>query len=172
MPPVSWNQHLCYTFLHLFTFSSSGYESGPGCNGPVAGPAELHSTLMDQAHFVIGDQSIGQDYRSVKRVTRPMLGFKSFAVAEQTLVGMALMPMLRTGHMDKGGGQSRTAAEQFSSVAASSSARPKHAPPSISRRTLAPDPWRFLYSRFVGTPRPSRSAIVIQTPRVVATQEA
>jgi transposase-like protein len=40
---------------------------------------------------------IEQDHRSVKRVTRPMLGFKSFDAAQSTLAGIELMHMLRKG---------------------------------------------------------------------------
>jgi transposase-like protein len=40
---------------------------------------------------------IEQDHRSVKRVTRPMLGFKPFDAAQSTLAGIELMHMLRKG---------------------------------------------------------------------------
>jgi transposase-like protein len=36
-----------------------------------------------------------QDHRAVKRITRPMLGFKSFATAHATLVGIELMYLLK-----------------------------------------------------------------------------
>ena len=36
-----------------------------------------------------------QDHRAVKRVTRPMLGFKSFNAAQATLSGVELMHMLK-----------------------------------------------------------------------------
>jgi putative transposase len=42
---------------------------------------------------------IEQDHRAVKRVTRPMLGFKSFDAAQGTLAGIELMPMLRKGQL-------------------------------------------------------------------------
>jgi transposase-like protein len=57
-------------------------------------PAELNLTLTDQAKFVICNHTIEQDHRGVKRVTRPMLGFKSFEVAQSTLTGIELMHML------------------------------------------------------------------------------
>jgi len=38
---------------------------------------------------------IEQDHRAVKRVTRPMLGFKTFAAAQDTLVGIELMHMIK-----------------------------------------------------------------------------
>jgi transposase-like protein len=60
-----------------------------------------------------------QDHRRVKRITRPMLGFKAFDAAQSTLVGIALMPMIKKRQLvveerDEG----RTAAELFDSLAA------------------------------------------------------
>jgi putative transposase len=84
-----------------------------------AGPAELHPTLTDQAKFVICDHTIEQDHRAVKRVTRPMLGFKSFDAAQDTLVGIELMHMIKKRQMVvEAGEESLTAAELFYSLAA------------------------------------------------------
>ena len=49
---------------------------------------------------------VEQDHRTVKRMTRPMLGFKSFWSAAITLAGIELMHMIRKGQL-KRGGQSR-----------------------------------------------------------------
>src|ERR1700752_742636 len=38
---------------------------------------------------------VEQDHRGVKRVTRPMLGFKAFGASQDTLVGIELMHMIR-----------------------------------------------------------------------------
>jgi len=38
---------------------------------------------------------ITTDHRGIKRVTRPMLGFKSFEAAQGTLVGIELMHMIK-----------------------------------------------------------------------------
>ena len=54
----------------------------------------------------------------MKRVTRLMLGFKSFEAAQQTVVGIELMRMLCKGQMNDGVGESLSAAEQFYSLAA------------------------------------------------------
>ena len=40
---------------------------------------------------------VEQDHRAVKRVTRPMLGFKSFWSATKTLAGIEVMHMIRKG---------------------------------------------------------------------------
>src|SRR5438128_1809614 len=57
-------------------------------------------------------------YRAVKRVTRPMLGFKAFDAAQSTLTGIELMHMLRKGQLEDGIEQGRTAAAQFYALAA------------------------------------------------------
>jgi transposase-like protein len=85
----------------------------------AARPAELHPTLTDHAKFVICDHTIEQDHRAVKRVTRPMLGFKAFDAAQDTLVGIELMHMIKKRQMVmEAGDEGLTAAELFYSLAA------------------------------------------------------
>ena len=38
---------------------------------------------------------VEQDHRSIKRITKPMMGFKAFHSAEATLAGIELHHMLR-----------------------------------------------------------------------------
>ena len=60
---------------------------------------------------------VEQDHPTVKRRTRPMLGFKNFGCARILLSGIELMHMLAKGQMkDRGIGCTR--AEQFYSLAA------------------------------------------------------
>ena len=62
---------------------------------------------------------VEQDHRAVKRVTRPMLGFKSFEAAQGTLVGIELMHMIKKRQMVvEVGDEGRTAAEPFYALAA------------------------------------------------------
>src|SRR2546428_6451727 len=61
---------------------------------------------------------VGQDHRAVKRVTRPMLGFKAFDAAQSTLTGIELMHMLRKGQLEGGREAGRSTAEQFYALAA------------------------------------------------------
>jgi putative transposase len=76
------------------------------------------------AHIIIRqvkylNNMVEQDHRGVKRVTRPMLGFKSFAAAQDTLAGIELMHMIKKGQMMvKAGDEGLTAAEQFYALAA------------------------------------------------------
>jgi putative transposase len=61
---------------------------------------------------------VEQDHRSVKPVTRPMLGFKVFEAAQRTLAGIELMHMIRKRQLADGVEQGLTAAQQFYSLAA------------------------------------------------------
>src|SRR5262245_37683002 len=56
---------------------------------------EAHGThiIIRQVKYL--NNIVGQDHRAIKRVTRPMLGFKRFETAQSTLVGIELMHMLR-----------------------------------------------------------------------------
>jgi transposase-like protein len=62
---------------------------------------------------------VEQDHRGVKRVTRPMLGFKSFDAAQHTLTGVELMHMIKKRQMVvEEGEEGLSAAEQFYALAA------------------------------------------------------
>jgi putative transposase len=62
---------------------------------------------------------VEQDHRAIKRVTRPMLGFKAFNAAQATLTGIELMHMRKKRQLVvEEGAEDLTAAEQFSSLAA------------------------------------------------------
>jgi putative transposase len=61
---------------------------------------------------------VEQDHRAVKRVVRPMLGFKTHDTAQRTIAGIELMHMLHKGQIESGAAQGRTPAEQFYSLAA------------------------------------------------------
>ena len=62
---------------------------------------------------------VEQGHRAVKRVIRPMLGFKSFEAAQRTLAGIELMHILKKGQMVRAvGAKGLTAAEQFYALAA------------------------------------------------------
>jgi putative transposase len=61
---------------------------------------------------------VEQDHRAVQRVTGPMLGFKSFDVAQGTLAGMERMHLITKRQMVvEEGNEGRTAAEQCSALA-------------------------------------------------------
>ena len=61
---------------------------------------------------------VEQDHRAIKRVTRPMLNFKSFRSARNTLAGIELMHMIRKGQMIVAEENQMSFAEQFYALAA------------------------------------------------------
>jgi transposase-like protein len=61
---------------------------------------------------------IEQDHRRIKRLTRPMLGFKNFHAAQRTLAGMEVMAMIKKGQMQTSAGDKPSSAEQFYAIAA------------------------------------------------------
>jgi putative transposase len=62
---------------------------------------------------------VEQDHRGVKRITRPMLGFKAFDAEQATLVGIELMHMIKKRQLlVEAGDEGLTAAEQFYTLAA------------------------------------------------------
>ena len=78
-----------------------------------------HGTAIEIRKVKYLNNIVEQDHRAVKRVTRPMLGFKAFAAAQSTLTGIELMHMIKKKQMvlearDEG----LTAAELFYALAA------------------------------------------------------
>src|SRR4029434_5321289 len=61
---------------------------------------------------------VEQDHRAVKRLTRPMLGFKSFWAARCTLARIEVMHAIRKRQWMTTGSTSQTPAEQFYALAA------------------------------------------------------
>ena len=61
---------------------------------------------------------IEQDHRRIKRLTRPMLGFKNFHAAQRTLAGIEVMAMIKKGQMQTSAGDKPSSAEQFYAIAA------------------------------------------------------
>jgi transposase-like protein len=59
---------------------------------------------------------VEQDHRAIKRITRPMLGFKDFRCARIILSGIEVMHMIRKGQMKTENGTHPSAAEQFYSM--------------------------------------------------------
>ncbi len=57
-----------------------------------------HETLMRQTKYL--NNIVEQDHRFIKKITNPMLGFKSFQTADCTLKGIKAMHMLRKGQVE------------------------------------------------------------------------
>ena len=59
---------------------------------------------------------VERDHRAIKRITRPMLGFKDFRCARIILSGIEVMHMIRKGQMKTGDRTHPSTAEQFYSL--------------------------------------------------------
>ena len=70
--------------------------------------------LMRQNTYL--NNIVEQDHRAIKRITRPMLGFKSLWSARILIAGIETMHMIRKGQMDYPAGQTMSAAQQFYSL--------------------------------------------------------
>jgi putative transposase len=60
---------------------------------------------------------VEQDHRAIKRIVRPMLGFKSMRCARILLAGIETMHMIRKGQLNGPKGRVTSAAQQFYSLA-------------------------------------------------------
>ena len=68
----------------------------------LAGLQKINQALPEADQIIIRQRKylnnpIEQDHRAIKRIVRPMLGFKSFVCASATLLGIELYHMLRKG---------------------------------------------------------------------------
>jgi transposase-like protein len=57
-----------------------------------------HQIIIRQVKYL--NNMIEQDHRGIKRITKPMLGFKSFTCAKSTLAGIILNTRLLFGQLD------------------------------------------------------------------------
>jgi IS6 family transposase len=53
----------------------------------------LKETIIRQTEYL--NKIVEQDHRFIKKITNPMLGFKSFQTAEETLAGIEAFHVLR-----------------------------------------------------------------------------
>src|SRR5450756_2344695 len=71
--------------------------------------------LMRQNKYL--NNIVEQDHRAIKRVTRPMLGLKSFWSARILIAGIETMHMIRKGQLDCPAGSTASAADPFYGLA-------------------------------------------------------
>jgi DDE domain len=83
---------------------------------PCAG--QLACTVLQTSGGSDPFAEFNQDHRAVKRVTRPMLGFKSFWSAWCTIAGIEVMHAIRKGQLRRPGNAPQTPAGQFYALAA------------------------------------------------------
>ena len=63
------------------------------------------------------NNAVEQDHRAIKRVTSPMLNFKSFRAAGSVLAGIELLHMIRKGQFAIDGADAMSIADKFSALA-------------------------------------------------------
>ena len=73
------------------------------------------SIEMRQSKYL--NNIVEQDHRAIKRITRPMLGFKSFRCARILIAGIEVMHMIRKGQLGAIKDQASSVANQFYSLA-------------------------------------------------------
>ena len=79
---------------------------------------KTHKTAIVMRHSKYLNNLVEQDHRAVKRMVRPMLGFKSFWAACCTIAGVEVMHAIRKGQLIAPGLSVQTPAEQFYALAA------------------------------------------------------
>jgi transposase-like protein len=79
---------------------------------------KIHQTTIVIRHSKYLNNLVEQDHRAVKRVVRPMLGFKSFWAARCTIAGIEVMHAIRKRQLLTSENAPHTPAEQFYALAA------------------------------------------------------
>ena len=59
------------------------------------------------------DNQIEQDHHAIKRVVRPMFGFKSIQCARAIIAGIETMHMIKKGQLDSVKDRTSSAADRF-----------------------------------------------------------
>lgn len=80
----------------------------------VTGDACLDIELRQSKYL---NNLVEQDHRAVKRITNPMLGFKSFWSAQKLIAGIETMHMVKKGQLRCPTGRPMSTADQFYSLA-------------------------------------------------------
>ena len=75
---------------------------------------EFHPRRFDRKRLL--NNLVEQDHRAVKRITRPMLEFKTFLCARILIAGIEVMHMIRKGQLGAVKDQASSAANQFYSL--------------------------------------------------------
>jgi transposase-like protein len=78
---------------------------------------DLHGLPIEMRQSEYLSNRVGHDHRTVKRITRPMPGFKTFRCARILIAGIEVLHMIRKGPLGDIKDQSSSAANQFHSLA-------------------------------------------------------
>ena len=88
-----------------------------------ANTAAIESVKADACIDILMHQNkylyniVEQDHRAIKRITRPMMGFKLFWSARIIIAGIETIHIIKKGQMDCPRGSTMSAAQQFYSLA-------------------------------------------------------
>ena len=83
----------------------------------AGGDAHLRALVRGLSAEPSLNNIVEQDHRAIKRIARPMLGFKSFRCARVLIAGIETVHMIRKGQLDRPEGRATSAASQFYSLA-------------------------------------------------------
>jgi transposase-like protein len=98
----------------------SPYDGSAANEAAIKSYNAEHGTTIEIRKIKYLHDVVEQDHRAVKRVTRPMRGFKTFEVAQCTLAGVELMHMLKKKQrLVEAGDEGLAAAEQFYALVSS-----------------------------------------------------
>jgi len=115
----------CHEFLEVFEQAIGLHDVPEKINIDKSGAntAAIQSIQSDSGAPIEMRQSkylnniVEQDHRAVKRIVRPMLGFKCFRCARALFAGIETMHRIRKGQMDCLEGHASSAAKKFYSLA-------------------------------------------------------
>ena len=122
MQALRWQQLVARRYLER-AINLHGLPEKITIDKSGANTAAIHSFNADACLDIELRQSkylnnmVEQDHRAVKRVTDPMLGFKSFWSAKKLIAEIETMHMVKKGQWHCPVGQAMSAAQQFYSLA-------------------------------------------------------
>ncbi len=106
----------CHIDLHGVPEKISIDKSGANTAAIVSIQADTGLPIeLRQSKYL--NNIVEQDHRAIKRIVRPMLGFKSFACARILIAGIETMHMIRKGQLERFKGPASSPADQFYSLA-------------------------------------------------------
>ena len=94
----SYAEDPCYSRVEQLPIDRSGANTAAIESHNTEHKVEHESGIRIRQIKYLND-IVEQDHRAIKRLTRPMLGFKSFWSAAATLAGIELMHMIRKGQL-------------------------------------------------------------------------
>jgi transposase-like protein len=92
-------------------------DKSPANTAAVTGYNADHEAAIELRQVKYLNNIVEQDHRAVKRMVRPMLGFKTHRCAGILIAGIETMHMIRKGQLNCPKGQAASAAAQFYSLA-------------------------------------------------------